>query len=307
LADDRKNKLVSDETLKLYLLGSLPENERLTIDEQLLIDDEFAERMALSESVLIDEFVAKRLDSEEREKFVTRFLVTADRRQALQLSASLQDFAARDLPVAEIQVSGPSWREKLSAYFAFNSPRGWVGAGSLAILILVVGLIWFASRQREQNQLIAQNENPSVPSPTVAPSPITTPSPNATPSISQVPPDSPAPPTVASFVLLPGAVRAGGDMTRVVIPGGERDTVRLSLVLETPADGSYLAELVTAEGQKVLVRPNLKPVRNGQIKIVLTIPARVLHSRDYQIKLSHKSANGPVESVGRYYFRALEE
>jgi hypothetical protein len=296
---------LSDDTLRLYLLGSLAENERLAIDELLLVDDELAERVELTASVLIDEYASKKLDSSERELFESNFLVTDERRHDLQLSSSLQDYVARDSRAVEVQLNEPSWKEKLAGFFAFDSPRVWVTAASLAILVLVVGLIWFPFTQRQPNEQIAQGEVPNS-SPTLPQTGSST-SPPSKPTESQTPPDSTPPATVATFVLLPGAMRSTGDMTRVVIPGGERDSVRLSLVLENPAEGNYLAELVTAEGQKVLVRPNLRPVRNGQTKIVLTVPARLLHSRDYQIKLSRKSSDGQTESVGRYYFRALEE
>jgi len=91
------------------------------------------------------------------------------------------------------------------------------------------------------------------------------------------------------------------------VPGGERDVVRLNLVLEDDGEGTYQAEVATAEGQKVIVRAGLKVVRNGQNKIVLTIPARLLHTRDYQVKLERQKSDGQTESVGRYYFRALPE
>ena len=96
-------------------------------------------------------------------------------------------------------------------------------------------------------------------------------------------------------------------MTRVVVPGGERDIVRLSLVLEDDGDGTYQAELATAEGQKVMVRSGLKAVRNGHNKIILSLAARLLHTRDYQIKLARQKSDGQTEPAGRYYFRALPE
>lgn len=282
----------SDEQIRMYLLGSLPPEDRLAVDELLLADDEFAERVQLAESVLIDDFVAKKLNAREEELFTTRFLVTDARREALRLSSGLHDYASK----TQVRPVG---------FFSFESPRTWAAASALAILVLVVGMIWFAYKQQKPNPQIAQHDPTTINSPEVTASPVTIPEPQPPASPSSV--ETQPPVTTASFVLLPGATRGTGEMARIAIPGGERDIVRISLVLENPEDGNYFAELVTAEGQKVLVRPNLKPVRNGHVKIVLSIPASLLHARDYQIKLSRKSAAGANEAVGRYYFRALEE
>ena len=296
----------SEERLRLYLLGALNEDERLKLDESLLVDDELAERVALAESVLTDDYAVGRLNPAERELFESKFLVTDERKQNLRLTAALRDYAdAEALPVSLPPERLP-WSEKLAGLFAFNS-RAWAVAGSFAVLLILVGLTWFIFKRPQESQpLIAKNEPTTVNASEVMPqtgSPQGQPSPapNASPS-----PET-APATVASFVLMPGALRSGGDMPRIAVPGGERDIVRLSLVVETPSDGTYQAELATAEGQKVLVRPNLKITRNGHTKIILTVPARLLHTRDYQIKLTQQKPDGQSESAGRYYFRAQED
>lgn len=301
---------ISDEKLRLYLLGSLNADERLKVDERLLVDDEFAERVALLESVLTDDHAAGKPDPAERELFQSKFLVTDDRKQNLRLSAALRDYANAEAATVTQLPERSSWSEKFAGLFALNSPRAWAFAGSFAALLLLVGVTWFILKRPQESPLVAKNETTnstetvrpakSAEQP-VAPNQQPSPAPNPSPSPETVPA------TVASFVLMPGALRSGGDMTRIAVPGGERDIVRLSLVVETPSEGTYQAELVTAEGQKVLVRPNLKITRNGHAKIVLTVAARLLHTRDYQIKLTQTKPDGQSESAGRYYFRAQED
>ncbi len=297
---------ISDERLRLYLLGALDEHERLNLDERLLIDDELAERVALTESTLTDDYATGKLNQSERELFESKFLVTDERKQNLRLSASLSDYAQTQTATVSHSPEELPWSQKLAGIFAFNSPRAWAVAGSFAVLLLLVGLTWFVfKRTQESPPLIAKNEPTTVNSSEVpqtgSPKGQPSPAPVASPS-----PETP-PATVASFVLMPGALRSGGDMMRIAVPGGERDMVRLSLVVETPSDGPYQAELATAEGQKVLVRSNLKITRNGHAKIVLTVPARLLHTRDYQVKLTQQKPDGQSESAGRYYFRAQED
>lgn len=312
---------VSDETLRLYLLCHLANDQRLELDERLLVDNQLAERIVLVESELTDDYAAGRLDQVEREAFAKRFLVTEGRKRQLRFTSALQDYS-RSRAAAPVSVmtkrAGPAWRERIAELFSLNRPA-WAFAGSLAVLLLVVGLVWFVAKQRRETQgLIARHE----PIPTSSPSsPIASPQVAASPAISSVPqptpqqqtPVVPIPveptlrPTIASLVLLPGAIRGSGDLPRIALPHGERDIVRLSLVLETPAEGTYHAALLTAEGQTVTERSKLKAdPGKTEARIVLEIPSRLLRNGDYQIKLSRQRADGQLETAGRYYFRALD-
>jgi hypothetical protein len=309
---------MSDETLRLYLLCRLEEDERLELDERLLVDNQLAERIVLVESELTDDYVAGRLDTVERAAFSKRFLVTEGRKRQLHFTSALQDYSRSQAaaPVSVItQRSGPAWRERIAGLFSPNRPA-WAFAGSLAVLLLLIGLTWFVVKQRRETQgLMARHEPIPTSSPQASPQVV------ASPAISSVPqptpgqktPVVPAPsepavrPTIASLVLPPGAIRGGGDLPRIALPDGERDIVRLSLVLEAVAEGTYQAELLTAEGQAVTARSKLKvDTRNAEARVVLDIPARLLHNGDYQIKLSRQKVDGQLETVGRYYFRALD-
>jgi hypothetical protein len=304
---------VSDDTLRQYLLCALGDDLRLQLDERLLADEEFAQRVSLAESELIDDYAAGRLNAADRSQFVARFLVTGERRNALRLSTALNDFtemasAPRSL-VAATKEAKPSWTETFSAMFGLRRP-GFAFAGAMAILLVLVGLTWFVIRVTRQTQpTIARNpaENPgqpqTEPSPALASS---QPTPDVKPPSKTTPPERNVSPAVATFVLLPGALRSSGNMTRVAVPRGEQDVVRFNLILENPGDGPYLAELANANGQTVAVKKDLKPHVNGQIKITFEVPARLIQNDDYQIKLQRKT-DGKLESVGRYYFRALPE
>lgn len=314
---------VSDETLRRYLLCRLGEAERLRLDERLLIDDELAERVLLGESELMDEYAAGKLDSVERQLFDRRFLTTESRRQQLRFSSALHEYAGSQtqpvLPKPVARQEKSSWQEGLAGLFGFGRPRAWAVAGSFAVVILLVGLAWFATRQIPDTEpVITRNEpipasSPQAPphaeaSPAAQTSPEPQPTPVKSPAITPTPVEPSIPATIASLVLLPGAVRDGGEMQRVAVPDGERDLVRLSLVLETDAAGTYRAELATAEGQMVSVRTKLRATpRNGDTRVILEVPARLVRSGDYQIKLTRQKTDGELEPVGRYSFRALQQ
>ncbi|MGZ5435351.1 MAG: hypothetical protein ACXWID_05420 [Pyrinomonadaceae bacterium] len=304
------SKEFSGERLRAYLLGELREQERLRLDQRLLTDDDVAERARLVEAQLIDEYVAGELDARTAGVFHSRFLKTDARREQVRLTAALRDYSAQSetaLPVPR-PVAKRSWRERFTEFFALKPGPAWAAAGSFALLVLVLAAAWYLSRQSRQSDAPIAHQPPvSVASPAVT----------QTPAVAQVPPSVPPPPqlkpppseppiAVASFVLLPGALRGPGEMTRVAVPRGERAILRLSLVLENPAPGTYRVELANADGQTVTVRNQLKPRANGQTKIVFDVPARLIQTGDYQIKLARQT-DGQLESVGRYYFRALQE
>jgi hypothetical protein len=304
----------SDETLRLYLLCSLAADERLRIDERLLFDNEVAERIVLVESELTDDYAAGRLDTLEREAFAKKFLVTEDRRRQLRFTSVLQDHSRSQAAVSTsvpTALAEASWRERFAALLGPNRPV-WALAGSFAVLILLVGVAWFIARQqRDSTSLIARHEaptpvlSPPTPPPGSVPRAGVSPTPQPTPARKPAAVTSPAEPpvTIASFVLLPGAARSGGELARVAVPTGKRDVVRLSLTIEeATAAGDYQSELATAEGRTVF-GPNKLRIEPGN-RVVADIPARLLRSGDYQIKLTQRNADGQNETVARYYFRA---
>ena len=303
MTDHKEQLNLSDDKLRAYLLGTLPAPEGLALDERLLSDDELAQRMRLAESELIDDYAAHRLDQPERQLFISNFLVTAERKQAVEVSAELGHYAR-----AHSSPAPAKHQRSLVGLFSLTSPRGWALAGSFALL-LVVGLIWFVVTRRSEPRVIVQQQ----PTPAASPQPARPPAiiaqaPQPSPPALEIKPTpEPAPPVaVANIVILPGALRSGGETARVGVPRGDRDVVRITLVLESSDPATYRAEVETADGQKVAVKERLQPHRNGQSKVTFDIAARLLQNGDYQVKLS-RVVNGETQSAGRYYFRALQQ
>ena len=318
MAEDRAqssgNGSVPDDVLRQYLLCVLGEEARLRLDERLLVDDEFAQRVSLAESELIDDYACGRLNAADRNQFARRFLVTDERRNALRLSTALNVFAESEPPLRNVvgvaKEAKPSWGDTFGAFFGFTRRPGFAFAGAAAVLLVVVGLIWFANRGSRQLQpTVARTESPAQSQPQTEPSPAlasSQPTPDVKPQSKPTPPERNVSPAVATFVLLPGALRSGGSTTRIAVPRGEHDVVRLNLILENAGAGPYFAELANANGQTVMVKKDLKPHVNGQTKVTIEVPARLIQTDDYQVKLQRKT-DGKLESVGRYYFRALPE
>ncbi len=310
----------SDETIRRFLLCRLSEDERARFEERLLIDDELERRVRLAECELTDDYAFNRLSAEERDLLEKNFIVTEERRRKLEVSQALQRHfappATAKKNVAAIE-NKMAWHARLLGLFDFKRPA-LAFAFSLAALVLVIGVIWLVARNARDNgePAIVKHAPDTEPKPQnspqtiISPTPFTdvTPAPNPSPKTTPPTPETSSTPraALATFVLLPGAIRDGGQMSRVTPPQGGRDIVRLQLSLEAVEPGTYRAELLTAEDQPITAARKLRAVgAHGQARVVFDVPARLLKAGDYQVKLSRNVAGGSTEDVARYYFRAL--
>jgi len=166
----------SDETIRLYLLCRLSDDERLKFDKRLLIDDELAERVALAESELTDDYASDKLNTVERELFEKKFLVTQARKQKLKVSMALQNYVASQANTkavlsSNIKQTKPSLREALVNLFGFNRHPAWAIAISFAVLILFIGVVWFVSKRLGRDNKTEIVETIPTPSPQVSRNP----------------------------------------------------------------------------------------------------------------------------------------
>ena len=90
----------------------------------------------------------------------------------------------------------------------------------------------------------------------------------------------------------------------LALPKDEQAIVRLQLALTPNRSGTYRAELLTVEGQTVFSAESIRAPKRGSAQIDFDVPARLLRSGDYQIRLARDNA-GMNEDLGRYYFRVL--
>jgi hypothetical protein len=108
-------------------------------------------------------------------------------------------------------------------------------------------------------------------------------------------------PITASVVLVPDVPPDSNKVPSVNLPKGEKDVVRLQLVLKLNQPGPYRVELLTIQGQTVFSADSLQSA-NSSAEVDFDCPARFLNFGDYQIRLS-RSDGGAKENVISYYFR----
>src|SRR5262252_6743331 len=75
--------------LKRYLLGDLPEEQQVEIEERSFQDQGYVKLIEEVEVDLIDEYVRGGLNDRERRQFEARFFASAERRRKVEFAKNL--------------------------------------------------------------------------------------------------------------------------------------------------------------------------------------------------------------------------
>src|SRR5215207_618908 len=81
---------ISAETMKAYLLGRLPSEETVALEERYFLDRSFFLHLEREENSLISDYVAGRLSSGDRRSFQDRYLGNRILREKVDLARALQ-------------------------------------------------------------------------------------------------------------------------------------------------------------------------------------------------------------------------
>src|SRR5215510_8527736 len=123
---------VPDDVLVRYLLGELPDDEAERLDEQSVVDDDFAARLRLVEDDLVDAYASGRLTGERRKRFEVHYLASQRRREKSSFARQLQ--AAIDDDLTHRQPPAPAHDRRPAAH--------WWAWAAAAALVLCLGSSW---------------------------------------------------------------------------------------------------------------------------------------------------------------------
>src|SRR5882757_5985825 len=86
---------LNDEHLVQYLLGALPEEETLRMDELSITNEDFVWRLRGVENDLVDAYVRSEMDAETLHRFTSFYLSSVKRREKVALAEGLLRFQAK--------------------------------------------------------------------------------------------------------------------------------------------------------------------------------------------------------------------
>ena len=316
----------SDKVIAQYLLGELPEEQQIEIEDRAFQDKEYLATITTVENDLIDEYVRRELSEAERHKFEARFLVSAERRKRVAFAEALAKVSVEETVTerAEIKRTAVSWRDALEAFIRGLNPAARFAFAAVVLLVLLGGA-WLitetlhlrnqvmqaqAENQSRRNELQQQVENERRRNEelTAHLNQEKQQREQSEESLRQISETAdaatPSPrPSIASLMLLPGVSRGGGEKPKLVLPENAR-VVRLQIGIDPEEPyKTFAAELRTVAGRQVWTRDNLtaRARRSGRA-VGLTLPATALKPGEYELKLSGVAEGGRSEDVGFYYF-----
>lgn len=329
--------LNSEKLITQYLLGELPEEQQIEIEDRAFGDKEFLASITAVENDLIDEYVREELPETTRRRFETRFLASEGRRKRVEFARALVHLAD------ELRVTGKgtprvapepfSWRDALAAFINGLNPAGKVALAA-ATLVVLLGGAWLitqtltlrnqltqlqAQQQSQQNdretlerqvdaerrrseelaaQLNQEKQQRAQTDESLR---------RLTETVNQQTPETPRS-IIASLTLLPGIARGATTQPRLVLPANA--TVAQLQIGIDPEETyqSYGVDLRTVAGRPVWTRDSL-PARSarGGRSIRLTLPASALIPGQYELRLKGKTEANVVEDVGFYYFEVMKQ
>jgi hypothetical protein len=258
--------LSTEDSIKRYLLGLLPEDEQQQVELRLLTESEFSEELLASEEELMELYLADALSAEERAAFERHFLSTPERQRKLRFARTLKRYVHEQTEEVQGERREPgserraTWEERWRSLW---QGRRWATSAAFALLLiaLVGGTLWL-TRQR-------------------------------------------APRTFAPLALsiTGGATRGGGEQPqagKVKLPLNA-DALRISLALPERAErtASHRVELVDVNGET----ESLKVEGEDAGTLSVVIPAERLRRGRYALRL-YETRRGESERrmEGSYLF-----
>jgi len=316
-ADPNSEKLIAQ-----YLLGELPEEQQVEIEDRAFSDQEYLASITAVENDLIDEYVRDEMPENVRRQFESRFLASAERRKRVEFAKALTQVTSENA-VTEKSAATVSWRDSLEAFFRSLNPVARFAMAALVLLVLVGGawLVTQTLRLRSQlTRLQAENQTRQALEQQVElqrrRNEELTASLNQERqqreqtdeslrrlSETQGATNSPSQSVIASLTLLPGISRGAGQKPGLVI-APEARLVRLQIGIDVEEQYTKFAvELRTSTGRRVWNRENLTAKNQRSARaVVLMVPATVLQSGEYELRLRGVTETGETEDVGFYYF-----
>jgi len=283
----------SEDSIRRFLLGQLKPGEQSMFEEQLFTDSDLEDRVRLAEFELADDYIFKRLTESEAKSFGEKYLLTADRKQKLNVSKSLRDrFMAVSRPkprrgiyrglTALLDIRQMTWRHAIAAL----------------VLILIFVMVFLAKKEPQIVERILPDHLQRH---------HTTPTPQAMhhaaePSAPAHSDESPVKPVHESpLVVALTSTNTFDQEPVVVLPSGENAVVRFQLSIKAGQEGLYRADLLTSRREKVFNAESLKAYGSGASFISIDVPVSALESGQYEIRLT-RTDDRTKQQVVQYYF-----
>lgn len=305
-----------DQKLIEYLLGRLPEDAAVRLDELSITDDGFASRLNEAENDLVDAYVRGELSGEIQERFRSFYLSSPQRQEKVRFAETLLAHERR----AAVANAKPDMNADRSirvqlGEFPKQRPRGFFqlipqwGFAAAALLLLLAAASLLIQNRRLNTQLrqseatrarLAQNQQELEKQ--LQQSAAGTP-PGTLQSIAGGTPNKIPMAIVPAFVLSP-AMRGAGSIPTIAVPAGAKQ-IKVMLQLEADDFSQYRVTLNDPVSNHAVWRSGeirAQATRDGKSVSVLFSTKR-LRQQNYTFEVSGITSPGTSEFISSYPFR----
>ena len=314
-----KHDVQQEIELRRYLLGELPLEEQVLVEQRLFLDSDYAELLQAVEDELIDDYLGDELVGSEREKFKNHFLLLPEHGADLKIAQALKNYLTNgSSPKTDANNTNDSSPTVLPFSF-LNKPFVWLSL-TIAALIILAFVTWLAIRATRGPAADAPQQahdpQPGSPRPDEQRQPSPLPNNDNRQATAEKgntngsgiklenlkkPPERRVPHTqIATYALVAGgSPRSASSKNMVVIASGTTAVeFRLPLELAEPYE-KYRAELLRGE-RKIDELSDLKsePDEKYGVVVSVTFPVDLFREQRYRIKLygipaDHQSTEPP--------------
>ena len=321
----------NEKLISRYLLGELTEEQQVEIEDRAFSDKDYLASITTVENDLIDEYVRGELSPADRQRFESRFLASAERRKRVEFAKALRTaFSESKVPEKNViqTATGWSWRESLYAFLNGLNPAARLAFAAAAIVVVAGAALLFVETLRLRRQVMQlqaasragqelqesleaeRKRNAELNARLDQEKQQREQTDESLRQLTETPEaKNPAPPPViAALTVLPGLSRGGGQKPTLDL-SNDASLVRLQIGIDPEEQyKSFAVELRTLAGRQVWNRENLAArTRRGSRAVGLTLPATVLKSGEYELRLRGLTEGGGSEDVGFYYFNVRKK
>jgi len=329
----------NNETLRQYLIGSLPEAEAERLAELSVTDQAVAEALTAAEKDLIDAYVQGELEASEVEQFKSHYLASPLRREKVRFAEAFQIFAARSFAAEAVAIETATHdtqpkRAGWSPIVSFLTPRltlqwrHWVLGAMTALMLLASGwlaienlrLRQHASQAETRREELLQRERElqkaveAERSTNAAAEQELARLRDERERLEQELAKTKSPGTVAPspgegtvFLLLTPPLRSSGQLP-VLSLRRDPNLVSIQLQLEATNYSAYRVALVDPAGNQVPWRSgNLQPRTKGTDRVLaISFSTRLLKTQIYHMRVTGILAGRGSEIVSDYPFKVVK-
>jgi len=305
-----RSKRIDETLLVRYLLGDLPEEEQVRVEDRAFSDAEYLAALEGVEADLIDAWVRGDLAPSQRPAFESQFLTSPARRRKVEFARALARVAAELEPssvAAKVRLAG--WQAFIVSIAGWN--RGSRLAAALAGVCCVSAAVWlaveYAGMRSRIEQVEAQRRDLQSREEALGRE-LSAERRHAANLAAQLHSPAPAPGSgIASLILLPGLSRAQTRVEQLVM-GPNAQLAHFEIQLGPRDDyPRFRAELQTRRGQDVLTFSTVVRRRTAAgYAVSFDAAASALASGDYELELKGIGRDGSPQDVGFYYFKVLK-